>query len=77
MSDANKIQITVSDYCLALLMQLQEQLGCDNRSELIEWLVLSQVHTAADARSLLSQRPKRGRRWPVVLPEDAVLPPEG
>ena len=77
MSEANTIQITVSDYCLAMLEQLQPQLGCSSRSELIEWLVLSQIHSAADARALLGQRSKRGRRWPVVLPDDAVLPPEG
>ena len=77
MPEANTIQITVSDYCLALLEDLQPQLGCTSRSELIEWLVLCQVHSAADARALLSQRSKRGRRWPVVLPDDAELPPEG
>ena len=77
MSDANPIQVTVSDYCLALLNELQRDTGCNSRSELIEWLVLCQRHSMVDARALLNQRPKRGRRWPIVLPDDAVLPPEG
>ena len=77
MPEANTIQISVSDYCMILMRDLIVRLDCDSRSELVEWLVLSQVHSAADARALLGQRSKRGRRWPVVLPDDAVLPPEG
>lgn len=77
MAEANTIQVSLSDYSVALLAKLQTDLDCDSRSELIEWLVLSQVHSAGDARALLQQRPKRGRRWPVVLPDDAILPSEG
>jgi len=77
MNDANAVQITVSDYCLVLLEELQVEIGCSSRSELIEWLVLCQRHSMVDARALLNQRSRRGRRWPIVLPDDAVLPPEG
>ena len=77
MSEANTINLTVSDYCLDLLKILKTEQGCKNRSETIEWLVLCKFHNVADARALLGQRSKRGRRWPVVIPDDAVLPPEG
>lgn len=77
MADNNEVKVHLSDYCVALLDILQAETGCATRSELVEWLVLCQRHSARDARALLSQRPRRGRRWPVVLPDDAVLPPEG
>lgn len=76
MSAANKILCNLSDYALELLPDLQQQLGCSSRSELIELLILSQVHTTTDAWSLVAQRPSRGRRWPVVVPDDFQLPPE-
>lgn len=69
----------LSDYADALIPRLQEEFGCESRSELIELLILSQAHSAKDARALLMCRTPRGRPWPavVVLPDDAVLPPEG
>lgn len=78
MQTANTIQITLSDYCLQLLADLQRDLGCSSRSELIEWLTLCQRHSLTDARAILASRSRRGRRGAiVVLPDDAVLPPEG
>ena len=74
---ANRRSLYLSDHALALGEQLQSELGCASISEMIEWLILCQKHTVVDARSLLNQRSKRGRRWPVVQPDDAVLPPEG
>ena len=77
MNNANPVKVTVSDYCLALLNDLQANLECDSRSELVELLVLSQRHSPTDAWALLRQRSPRGRRWPIVLPDSAFLPPEG
>jgi|GEM_PF-2311355 len=72
---ANRRTIYLSDYALALGEQLQDDLGCTSISEMSEWLILCQKHSVVDARALLSQRSKRGRRWPVVKPDDSVLPP--
>ena len=77
MSDLNELKIYLTDYTAALSVQLQADLSCASRSELIELLVLSQVHSPRDARALIAQRSKRGRRWPVVVPDNFVLPPEG
>jgi hypothetical protein len=81
MNDRNDLKVYVSDYCMLLLDQLEAELGCASRSELVELLVLSQVHAPRDAWALVRKRSPRGRRWPVVLPvvlpDDAVLPPEG
>jgi hypothetical protein len=77
MNNANPVKVTVSGYCLILLDELQQELGCESRSELVELLVLSQRHSPRDARALLRQRSQRGRRWPIVLPDSFVLPPEG
>ncbi len=57
--------------------ELQSDLGCDSRSQLIELLVISQRHAGRDVWAILNQRSPRGRRWPLVLADDAVLPPEG
>ncbi len=64
MSEANPIKIHVSDYCLNLLDELQTELECESRSQLVEFLVLSQRHSAKEAKRLVGERPKRGRRWP-------------
>lgn len=72
------IAITISEFGLAVLDDVQEQLGCRSRSETIEWLALCQQYSAAEARALLGNRRQRGERTAVtVLPDDAVLPPEG
>jgi hypothetical protein len=43
---------------------LQAEFECESRSQLIEFLILSQRHSVSEVRKLLVQRPKRGRRWP-------------
>jgi len=77
MTFANRQTVHLSNYAVALSKDLQAELGCESMSEMLEWLILSQRHSSVDARALLSQRSKRGRRWPNVLSDDAVLPPEG
>lgn len=77
MTVSNRQTVHLSDYAVALANQLRVELGCDSTSELIEWLILCQRHSLIDARALLNQRSKRGRRWPVVVPDDFMLPPEG
>ncbi len=77
MSDLNELKIYLTDYAAALSEKLKTDLDCASRSELVELLVLSQVHSPRDARAILAQRSKRGRRWPVVVPDNFVLPPEG
>ena len=77
MAEQNRIIIGITDYARALLPQLQSDLGCASQSELFELLILSQVHSPRDAWALVSQRPKRGRRWPVVLPAAGRPPAAG
>ena len=51
---------------------------CDSVSEYVEWLILCQQFSKDEAASLLKLRRKRGGRGGVVvLPDNAVLPPEG
>jgi len=79
MPDAiSKANIGLTEYALAIADELQAEHGCKSRSELFEWLLLCQRHTAKDAAALFSRRRQRGQRGAiVVLPDDAVLPPEG
>jgi hypothetical protein len=58
------INITLSPLCLSILDDLQTEHNTNNRSEMIEWLVLSQKHSKTEVERLLKDRPKRGRRWP-------------
>lgn len=72
------ITITLSEFGLSVLDDVQQQLGCASRSETIEWLALCQQFSAAEARELLKNRRQRGERTAItVLPDDAELPPEG
>lgn len=72
------ITITLSEFGLAVLDDVQQQLGCASRSETIEWLALCQRYSTAEARALLKNRRQRGERTAItVLPDDAELPPEG
>lgn len=72
------ITITLTDFGLSVLDDVQQQLGCASRSETIEWLALCQKFSAEEARALLANRRQRGERTAVtVLPDDAELPPEG
>ena len=51
MSDLNELKIYLTDYAVTLSEQLQTDLSCASRSELVELLVLSQVHSPRDARA--------------------------
>lgn len=57
------INITLSPLCLSTLDDLQTEHNTNNRSEMIEWLVLSQKYSKSEVEKLLNDRPKRGRRW--------------
>lgn len=59
-----QVKVHLSERCLTLIAELQAEFGCNSKSQLIEFLVLSQRHTAKEAKRLLEERPKRGRRWP-------------
>lgn len=74
----HQTKIHLSDLAQAIADELQLSLGCDSRSELIEWLILCQRFSAPEARVLLANRRKRGERGiVVVVPDDYELPPEG
>lgn len=60
---STRIDITLSPLCLSILDDLQTEHNTNNRSEMIEWLVLSQKHSKTEVEKLLKDRPKRGRRW--------------
>lgn len=60
------INITLSPLCLSVLDDLKTEHNTNNRSEMIEWLVLSQKHSKTEVEKLLKDRPKRGRRWDTV-----------
>lgn len=77
-SRSQDITVSLSDLGLQLAAELQEELGCSTRSELLEWLLLCQRFQSGEARALLANRRKRGERGAVVvIADDRDLPPEG
>lgn len=73
-----RIQVSLDPFCQHLLSELQRDLRCESTSQTIEWLILCQRFSRPEAEALLQRKRKRGERIAVtVLPEDAVLPPEG
>lgn len=59
-----QVHIHLTEETLALADELQAEFECESRSQLIEFLILSQRHSASEAKKRLAVRPKRGRRWP-------------
>ena len=77
-SPINRQPIGLSDLAWKLIDEALESSGCRSRGEYLEWLVLSQKFSAADAEALWKLRRRRGGLGGViVLPDNAVLPPEG
>jgi hypothetical protein len=56
--------LTLSPLCLQTLDELQTEHKTNNRSETVEWLILSQKYSKSEVEKMLKDRPKRGRRWP-------------
>jgi hypothetical protein len=74
----NKSRVGMTDLAWKIAEEESEKSGCSSVSEWLEWIVLSQQFSAPEAASLLKLRRQRGGRGGVVvLPPDAVLPPEG
>ena len=77
-SPVNRQPIGLSDLAWKLIDEAIKPTGCSSRGEYLEWLVLSQKFTPAEAASLWKLRRRRGGLGGVVvLPDDAVMPPEG
>lgn len=70
--------IGLSELAWKLIDDAMPAAGCDSRGEYLEWLVLSQKYDQPEAEALWKLRRRRGGRGGVVvLPDDALLPPEG
>lgn len=77
-SPVNRQPIGLSDLAWKLIDDSLTAAGCESRGEYLEWLVLSQQYAPSEAEALWKLRRRRGGRGGVVvLPDDAVLPPEG
>lgn len=63
-SKVQQVKVHLTERCLNLIEELQAEFECGSKSELIEYLVLSQRHSAKEAKRFVAERPKRGRRWP-------------
>lgn len=78
MEAVTKRLIGLTDLAHQIASEETEVNGCKSVSEYIEWLILCQRFSAPEATSLLAMRKQRGGRGGViVLPDHAVLPPEG
>jgi hypothetical protein len=77
-SPVSRQPIGLSDLAWKLIDYAMADAGCESRGEYLEWLVLSQHYEKSEAEALWRLRRRRGGRGGVVvLPDDAVLPPEG
>lgn len=77
-SPVSRQPIGLSDLAWTLIDDALAAAGCASRGEYLEWLVLSQKFSPPEAEALWKLRRKRGGLGGViVLPDDAVLPPEG
>jgi hypothetical protein len=77
-SPVSRQPIGLSDLAWKLIDEALDAAGCESRGEYLEWLVLSQRFEPSEAEALWKLRRRRGGRGGVVvLPDDAVLPPEG
>lgn len=77
-SPVNKRLIGLTDLAYQIAVDGAETDGCSSASEWIEWVILSQRFPRDEAAALLKLRRQRGGRGAVVvLPDNAVLPPEG
>lgn len=77
MNPVKKYLIGLTDLAKQIADEEAESLGM-NRSEWIEWLIVSQRFPASEVKAIWSRRRQRGGRGVVrVLPDNAVLPPEG
>lgn len=73
-----KTKIGLTDLAWQIAREEQVASGCNSLSEYIEWVVLCQRFSAAEATALMRLRKQRGGLGGVrVVPDDAVLPPEG
>jgi hypothetical protein len=79
MSDpVSKTLVGMTDLAWALLDRAVAEGGYKSRGEYLEWIVLCQFHSAADAQALWERRRQRGGRGGViVVPDGCELPPEG
>ena len=77
-SPINRQPVGLSELAWKLIDDALAPSGCASRGEYLEWLVLSQKFSPADAEALWKLRRRRGGLGGViVLPDNAVLPPEG
>ena len=73
-----KTKIGLTDLAWQIAREEQAAHGCSSLSEYLEWVVLCQRFPAGEASTLLRLRKQRGGRGGVhVVPDGAVLPPEG
>ena len=73
-----KSLVGLTDLAWTIAREEAASVGCSSVSEWVEWVILCQRFSAAESSALLSLRRKRGSRGGVkVLPDDAMLPPEG
>ena len=78
MRPVEKTKIGLTDLAVQIAREEQQACGCSSLSEYLEWLILCQRFSAPEASALLRLRKQRGGLGGVrVLPDDAVLPPEG
>jgi len=68
--------ITLSDFAMEIARRNAEA-NEESVSRYVERVLLSQDLSTAEVDALLRERPGRGRPRVHVLPDDAVLPPEG
>lgn len=68
--------ITLSDLAMEIARRNAES-NQESVSKYVERVLLSQDLSTPEVDALLRERPGRGRPRVHVLPDDAVLPPEG
>ena len=68
--------ITLSDLAMEIARRNAES-NAESVSKYVERVLLSQDLSTHEVDALLRERPGRGRPRVHVLPNDAVLPPEG
>lgn len=70
--------IGLTDLAYKIASDHAQQRGFDSTAAYVEWCLLSQQFPQDQVAVIFSRRKSRGERGIVhVLPDDAVLPPEG